>query len=57
MTSRILSGLYRVNHAEAEAQLAHLLNLGLLERQHGVHQVRLHIRGGLYEVFRKRGWA
>ncbi|MEM9189233.1 MAG: hypothetical protein AAGF12_08660, partial [Myxococcota bacterium] len=48
--------LYRVDSAEAEAQLRRLTNLGLLEKQGQIYQISGHLRGHVVRVLAERGW-
>lgn len=49
--------LFRIDTGRAEAHLAQLVHLGLLEEQGPRVQVRPHLRGPLERALRIRGWA
>ncbi|MFW5924887.1 MAG: cation:proton antiporter [Myxococcota bacterium] len=58
MDARSQAHVFRVDHDTAQAQLAHLLHLGLLEvHGEGVYRIAVHLRGAVVRVLQERGWV
>ncbi len=58
MDADVQAHVYRVEHVAAEAQLARLTNMGLLERESGgAYAIPVHLRGPVGRVLRARGWV
>ncbi len=58
MDADVQAHVYRVDRVDAEAQLARLSNMGLLEREGaGSYSIPPHLRGPVHRVLRARGWV
>jgi hypothetical protein len=57
MDAESLGFVFRKDEVEAEAHLAHLAHLGLLERDEGRYQVAEHLRGATWRVMTDRRWT
>jgi hypothetical protein len=58
MNADVQAHVYRVERVDAEAQLARLSNMGLLEREVGdAYAIPAHLRGPVNRVLRARGWV
>lgn len=56
MSNELLAQLFRWETVVSDARLSRLVNLGLLERQQNLFQVRFHLRGALHQIYVERGW-
>ncbi|MBW2460669.1 MAG: cation:proton antiporter [Deltaproteobacteria bacterium] len=58
MNATVQSHVYRVDVPAAEARLARLAHMGLLEaRDNGAYRIPAHLRGPVYRVLKTRGWV
>ncbi|MFW6051745.1 MAG: cation:proton antiporter [Myxococcota bacterium] len=58
MDAEVQAHLFRIDRSAAEAQLAHLLHLGLLEAHgEGIYRIAVHLRGAVVRVLQERGWV
>jgi hypothetical protein len=56
--AQVQAHVFRVSGTTAQAQLAHLLHLGLLEHHgQGVYRIAVHLRGAVVRVLEERGWV
>ena len=57
MDSAIQAQLFRVDCTTAEAQLARLAHLGLLEHDGQAYRIPVHLRGSVVRSMQERGWS
>ena len=57
MSADVQAHLFRVDHTTAEAQLARLAHLGLLEHEGASYRIPVHLRGAVVRSMRERGWT
>ena len=57
MNADVQAHLFRVDHTSAEAQLARLAHLGLLEQTGDVYRIPVHLRGVVVRMLQERGWV
>jgi Kef-type K+ transport system membrane component KefB len=58
MSAEVQAHVFRVDATTAQAQLAHLHHLGLLEEHgEGVFRIAVHLRGAIVRVLEDRGWV
>jgi hypothetical protein len=56
MDAAVQAWLFRVDRSTAEAQLARLAHLRLLERKGHVYRIAVHLRGAVEQTLSDRGW-